>query len=1009
MHKRVLSGWLSVLLLILTLPGFGQLITPRFETLDVEKGLSQNSVYRIYQDKRGFVWFGTSDGLNRYDGERMRAFKWRKEPLIMANTNVIRGYLCEDIRGRIWYANETGIYYFDPIHERTHQERNFLSDKNDGFIHYRGVMLDQQEVFWIAGPQGLVGYSLASGKTISVNVPVEVKGNQYITFIEPAGRYIYLSVTDHPGILCFDVQHHTFEWLFTEYDNLIVRKDRQGIFLIQQNKLYRYDSATQIINTFPITTANPIRHVLQDPFGRIWLATFGDGLLVYQPDGRRVQQFRHDLSKPQSLPFDVLTSLFIDDTNNLWIGTDGGGVARLDLKPPRFNLFPLSAELFPEISDYFIRCLYEDNRGRIWFGTLQNGLLCYDPNTVTLRKWSHEPGNPFSLPNNSVSALLIDRDGNWLIGHDGGVSLFDEQTNRFKTISLELHPGVRDVNNPVFQLLQLSSGDIMMASFYGTYLIRKDSKGFYHGSNWKGFSSNVTGLAQTPDGHIWIATQFQGLYHVRPEDPLVNSAKIFLGRINLRSIHQDEQHPEILWLCSGTGLIRFDTRTHAYRVYNEAHGISGDLVYGALEDPQHNFWLSTNSGLYYFDQEKESFQNFTVRDGLQSNEFNTGAFHKGASGTLYFGGIKGFNWFLPGAEQPREPPPRSGIIAVYANDISVSDDSAFHFSKKLSLNYQQNDLAFNFAVFDYSNPEANKIQYKLDDWDESWITSYTKTARYSNLPPGEYSLRMRASNSGEVWGEEDRVNITIQSPFWKTRWFYATVGMLVIGGVISITRIIAQRKLNRKLQELEKQQAVMRERERISKDIHDDLGSGLSKIAILSELARHSKGGDEFTGRQLDKISEASHELIDNLGELIWSHNPTNDSLKKLLWYIREHLSPIFDGTETRFTITIPDLEEDINVPAAWRRNIFLATKEPLHNILKHAKATEATLTYEISEGKLKMVVWDNGCGFEVNERTTSGNGLTNIRNRVEDCGGVMKIESKSGGGTMLQIEAPLT
>jgi signal transduction histidine kinase len=313
------------------------------------------------------------------------------------------------------------------------------------------------------------------------------------------------------------------------------------------------------------------------------------------------------------------------------------------------------------------------------------------------------------------------------------------------------------------------------------------------------------------------------------------------------------------------------------------------------------------------------------------------------------------------------------------------------------------------AALDYTRPEANKLQYRLSGWDHNWVITFDKSARYSNLPPGNYTLRVRASNSGDTWGNEERIFIMIQAPFWKTNWFYASVTILVLGVVIAATRSVAQRRLNRKLRELEKQQAVMHERERISKDIHDDLGSGLSKISILSELAKHSKTGDDFTLRQLSKISDASHELIDNLGELIWSHNPANDSLKKLLWYIREHLGPVFDGTEMHFTITIPELSPDKDIPAEWRRNVFLITKEALHNVLKHSKATEVTLSFTVVTDRLQLTVTDNGCGFDVNQKSRSGNGLTNIRKRVEACRGLLHIDSKPGMGTRVHVEVPIT
>lgn len=689
--------------------------------------------------------------------------------------------------------------------------------------------------------------------------------------------------------------------------------------------------------------------------------------------------------------------------------TDGGGVTRLNLNPLRFNIFPSYQGDYAVLKDFFTRCIFEDERGRIWIGTHNNGLIIYDPKDGSLKNYKHRAGDPFSLPHNSVGAILRDQDENIWIGHGKGLSRFDEQNNRFSHVPIQLHANAGDTENNVYQLKQLSSGELMMATFYGLYSFRKDGKGLYYGTNWKNYSSTVAGIQELPNGDVWVASQLYGLFQVRPENSQVDYGPRFFNRLNLRSIHQDESEPQILWLCSGSGLIRFDTRTNDYKLYSEDHGIPGSFVYGMVEDDNHNYWLSTNSGLCFFDRENESFQNFTVRDGLQSNEFNTGAFHKGASGILYFGGIKGLNWFKTGAEQTNHNPPRSGIISIRANELPVHNDSAFQKTRSLSLAYHQNDLAFEFAVFDYSSPEANKVQYKLEGWDKDWVTTYSKTSRYSNLPPDSYVLKLRASNSGNYWGEEDTVTIIITAPFWRRRWFYISLAIFFLGGVIGITRIIAQRKLNRKLQELEKQHAVMQERERIRKDMHDDLGSGLSKIAILSELAKQNTPQDEFTKRQLDKISESSRQLVDNLGELIWSNNPANDNLPKFFWYLREHLGAMFEGTNVVLRITLPEFIPDVQVKAEWRRNIFLIVKESLHNVLKHAKASEVAVTIGVKMGSLFISIQDNGCGFDVEKKKDSGNGLSNMNNRIMECAGVLTISSIPGQGSKVTLEASFT
>lgn len=983
-----------------------QPIVPQFETLDVENGLSQNSVYRVYQDRKGFMWFGTADGLNRYDGENIRVFKSVNPALTRANSNFIRGWICEDTQGRIWFANETGIYFFNPIREQVEQAYDFLNDTQSGFVYYTTMMLDKNENLWLVNPgKGLVRFSIRSRQFKVIQYPAIIRDNEYGSFPQPGTRYIYLHFSNRPGVLRFNIYTEEYDWVLQNHDNVFVRAEKQKLIVSQNEKLFYYDSMKSELRSIPIQAKGLIIQVLIDSFGRYWISTMGDGLHTYSPDQQKSQVYRHDISRIKSLPSDLTTCLFIDANQNLWIGMDGGGVSRLDLKPPRFNIFPLAQNDYPALKDYFVRCFYEDGRVRIWFGTHLNGLVIFDPKDGSIKKYSRDEG---SLPGNSVGSIFRDREGKIWIGHDYGISLFDESGNQFKQVPIKTATNSAPINNQVTQIIQLNSGELLMTTFYGVYIIRKDGKGFYQGSIWKNFTTRTTGVHQTDDHHIWVASQVEGLFHVRPDDTVVWKTQHYFSRINLRSVHPDEQEPYILWLCSGAGLIRFDTRTAEYTLYTEADGIPGGFVYGLVEDDLHNFWLSTNSGLCFFNRKEETFQTFTVYDGLQSNEFNRGAFYKGASGTIYFGGIKGFNWFHSGAERATSKPPKSAIISTLVNEVAVTNDSSFYFTRSLSLPHDKNDLLFEFAVFDYTRPEANKIQYMLEGWDKQWITTYQKSTRYSNLPHGNYIFRVRASNNASAWGEQDAVTIFIHAPFWRTNWFFAVIALILIGVIAGITRMIAHRKFEKKLLEIEKQRAVLEERDRISKDIHDDLGTGLSKISILSVLANQSKGVDDFTHRQLEKISESSHELIDSLGELIWSNNPVNDSLKTLLWYIREHLCPIFDGTNTTFQISIPELEKDIVLPAVWRRNIYLATKESLHNILKHASATEASLEFSISNQRFVIKVTDNGKGFDTMERATSGNGLSNIKKRILDCGGTLHIESKPGKGTTLLMEVPL-
>lgn len=292
---------------------FAQSIVPNFETLDVENGLSQNSVYRIYQDKKGFMWFGTADGLNRYDGENIRVFKSIKPTLTRANSNFIRGWISEDNQGRIWFANETGIYFFNPVREQVEQAYDFLNDTQSGFVYYTAMMLDKNENLWLINPgKGLVRFSIHSRQFKVIDYPESIKDNEYGAFPQPGIRHIYLHFSNRPGVLRFNIYTEEYDWVLQDYENVFVRAEQKELIISQDEKLFYYDSIKSELQSIPIQTKGLIIQVLIDSFGRYWISTMGDGLHTYSPDQQKSQVYRHDISRIKSLPTDITTCLFID-------------------------------------------------------------------------------------------------------------------------------------------------------------------------------------------------------------------------------------------------------------------------------------------------------------------------------------------------------------------------------------------------------------------------------------------------------------------------------------------------------------------------------------------------------------------------------------------------------------------------------------------------------------------------------------------------------------------------
>ncbi|GAA4320000.1 ligand-binding sensor domain-containing protein [Flaviaesturariibacter amylovorans] len=989
-------------LCLLSLCASAQPVTPRFETLGVDDGLSQSSVYAILQDRAGYMWFGTADGLNRYDGAEVRAFRCPDRLDRAGSSNYVRGEISEDEEGDLWYANETGVYRFDRRAETLRAEvtfpyQRFLNTIFYNVGRYKGLL-------WLVNFQhGIFAYNSATRALRHYPLPShlprqDAPNNNGV--LMPNGDILFC-INTHNGYVRFRAADHRY--VHERKGTLMgaVYPGRQKAFISSRGGFYRYDSVTRStdwvacsVGGQPVTN---IVHISEDPFGRLWVTTTGSGLLLYQQ--KKWQVFRHDKTRQRSLSIDLLRTTYVDRQYNLWIGTDGGGVCRLDLKPPRFKLFPQNEGDHPTLQDYFTKCFYEDRRGRIWFGSHNNGFSIYDPAGGLLRTWSYDPARPEGLPGNIVGAIEEDGEGGVWIGHSMGFSRFDEATGLFRNLRPPAAKNLSRLNIYVYGMRLLRDGRLLAATQSGPCTIRKEQARYvvrsYHAA---ALGSLTTSVLESTPGSIWYTCPLVGLYQARVTgDSFAVQAKYFPG-VDLRCLHLDGQDPRYLWIGTSNGLIRFDTATHDYRLYGTAQGLANGYVYGILEDAQHNFWLSTNGGLSYFDRQRGTFTNYTAADGLQSNEFNTNAWHRGRSGTFYFGGIKGFNWFHPAQFKARRQafPPQVDIALVMVNEKRLPLNPGTP-GAGVELGFRENTLAFRFAALDFTRPLANKLQYRLEGWDPDWVSTTNRTVRYANLPPGRYRLRVRALNPDGQASPFKELAFVIAAPFWKRPWFYGLASLLLLGSVVLATRAVSQRNLRRRLALVEQQRALEAERNRISRDMHDEIGAGLTHIALLSELLQAQQKPEPDMRRDVATISSAARRLVRNMGEIIWTLHPQNDSLENLLAYMREQVQEYFEPFDIDLSIRFPNPVPVIRLSNEERRNLFLVVKEALHNALKHSGATRISLEASIAGSELRFVVSDNGKGLREKVRT-GANGLRNMEKRMLDIGGAFALQTGAAG-----------
>jgi signal transduction histidine kinase len=549
----------------------------------------------------------------------------------------------------------------------------------------------------------------------------------------------------------------------------------------------------------------------------------------------------------------------------------------------------------------------------------------------------------------------------------------------------------------------------LLATNSGLYWVIKE-KQHYQISQLKFMAgTKITAVWTAPDRQIWVIPETGGIYIATGVEELEKSKRLLPGE-NVKAVSYDSLR-RLIWISTTNGLVAYNPTDGQLKVYTESSGLLNSYVYAALISND-EIWLSTNNGLSkgkmqfiekaVFPQIR--FVNFTESEGLPANEFNTGAYHRGRSGKLYFGTVNGVLWFRPEAIRIKNPLPVLRLIEFRVNEKEPDSTLAPEYIHHTRLAYYEHNLFFRFRAIDFNDPGKVSYAYQLQNWDQDWVYSGSlNEVRYNKLPPGRYVFKIKAANQSSEWTKElYRLTVIIRPPFWQTWWFYSLAGIFLILLIVLITRNLAQRKLKKKVAELEKQKEIDKERQRISREMHDDIGAGLTQITLMSESAKTKSSTIE-----LDEIAQTSRQLVSNMSEIIWSLNPENKTLEQTMAYLREQIHRQVEHSGMNYTIRLPENGKDISLSNEQRRNILLVTKEIIHNAVKHSKARNIELFASLQDNQLNFAVKDDGIGFMPAVKF-AGNGLKNIRHRIEELKGSIEIESAPGQGSRFLYSVPL-
>ena len=816
----------------------------RFAHITTEDGLAEGRVWGIAQDRRGFLWFTTYDGINRYDGHEFKVYKHDPEnPNSPASTT----YRCvlEDSRGMLWFGSiSQGLSRFDP---QTECWTNFEHDPQDpqslsGNAIW-GIAEDPQGDLWIATEaNGLSRWSYESGhfsryrhdpddpnslggdQIIGVAVDrsgVVWAGTQFdgLSRFDPAtGQWTrYRHDPEEPNSLGFDHVHTMYEdragalWIGTwgrGLDRLDENAPGEGSFTH-----YRHDPEDP-----SSLSDNYVVSIYQDRSGTLWVATYGGGLNQLLPDGAESPgpertggqhagfvAYQHDPIDAYSLSNNVAAALFEDREGLLWVGTEGG-VNKLDLQPKRFALYRHQPGNPNSLGASDVRAIYEDRFGDLWVGTHGGGLdrierTVGSAGELYVTHYLSDPADPATLTGNQVISIAEDRAGSLWVGTQGaGFNRFDRETGTFERY--ESDPASSDFRpGGVRAIYEDRSGTLWFGS-WGAGLGRLDPETgqfrvYVHDpQDPRSLSGNaVFAIEEDTSGDLWIGTLSNGLNRFdRDADAFVRYKKDPADRHSLSNdmvlaIHRGQGGT--LWIgTGGGGLNRFDPQTETFTRITESDGLASNTVFTILSDEAGSLWMGTPRGLSRFDPQRGSFRNYTASDGLQGDQFNDGAAYKSGDGEMFFGGPNGITAFFPDQIQDDEHPPPVVLTNLRLNylTVGVGGDSvleqALGFDDEIRLSQEDRVLSFDFASLSYRTPEKDRCRYMLEGFDRDWteVDSRSCSATYTNLDPGEYLFLVKGSNGDGVWNEEGvSISVVVPTPWWQAWWFLGSLGLALVG------------------------------------------------------------------------------------------------------------------------------------------------------------------------------------------------------------------------------------
>lgn len=951
------------------------------------------------QTRDGYLWLGTLNGLVRYDGFDFRVFDENNTPGLSSSRIV---FLFEDSRRVLWIGTDTagivmwkdGQVFAPPELALGGTERRLVS-----------ACEDSNGAVWLVNANGEIWRHVDGRFTPFVLLPIGPSLRRTIA-AEPSGPVWVgtdtrqcavgrLTDTPTPDLpVELDLPTRRLEFLLAS--------KRGGYWRFEDGTIQRWfrtNRADTPVIPYPWPGQIRMTTACEDASGNLIVGTLGAGVFWFDADGHATQLSTSDLSSQ------FILSLVVDHEGTLWVGTDGGGLNRVKRKV--FNTLPAT-------QGWVVQSVAEDDQG-LWIAS----------NDHSVGHWRNGEfiPDPLMPPTYSTRCVFVDRRQRVYLGTPGG-GLFMNANGAFRPIvsSVPIHPHVNALH-------QSRSGLLSIGTDGGLVQLREDRWSLL--TTAQGLSADViTALAEDPSLGLWIGTRGGGLNLLRDGQVTIHRKKeLGLPSDDVSSLVVDRDG--CLWVGTSSGLARFINGR--WNRFTTADGLASDSIAYLLDDERGGLWLGSNKGLMQiarrdlneFADGHTAFLPIRVHrraDGLPTAECTAGsqpAACRTRDGQLWFPTIKGLVFVNPEDLRPNTNPPpvliESVLIEGQPQATPVTAPIASHGPSpdpRIVVPARREHVEIHYTSINLGAAVRARFRYRLEGHETEWTEAgAVRVAHYSRLPAGDYRFVVTACNEDGVWNAAGAtVNLTVLPPVWATWWFRSVATLAALGMVGGLVFYVSTQRLHRQLAAMKQQEALEKERARIARDIHDQLGASMTQLALLGELVEADKDSPAEIETHARQICQTARDTTRTLDEIVWTVNPSNDTLEGIVNYVCKYAQEYLAVAGLRYRLEIPPHLPDASIAPEVRHNIFLAAKEAVTNIVRHARATSAWLRLVLQPNQFTLEIADDGRGLAGldPQRAATRNGLKNMRRRMEDVGGSFEFIQRPEGGTTVRLTAPL-